>query len=432
MLPPRYEVRFAFDLRVTPPRGGAFEAAVPAPGRPSAYSSLGRTATLGIKDTRRSLPSYHQMASVSVPDRAIPVVHLVDLSDGNDLLFGKANMILSLMREQRRSGTVMPRLAVFSPCTCAQAAVADGFGVDVLEDRPRTLPTRSLPALIRVLRAAGGSIVHTHGYKPNILARAARAMGAPMSGLVSTCHGFIDASLNLRLYNVVDRITGFASDFVAAPDVRMLRAFPSYVRTEFIPNALADLSPPDFARRAASRAKFGWPDDAYVIGKLGRFVPEKGVANFAGAAKMSTIPGAIWAAAGAGELETLLKDPSTPSLRCVGYVDPGQYLDGLDVYVQPSFTEGLALALLEAMRAALPIVATRVGATESAVRHEREGLLVEPDPKAIADAVARLHAEPDLARRLGMAARARFEEQFRISAQHGRYYEIYTRLIRAA
>src|SRR5579863_2636531 len=96
-----------------------------------------RSATRGIKDTRRALPSYHQMASTTVSDRAIRVVHLVDLSDGNDLLFGKANMILSLMREQRRAGTVVPRLAVFSPCTCAEAAQAEGFGVDVLEDRPR-------------------------------------------------------------------------------------------------------------------------------------------------------------------------------------------------------------------------------------------------------------------------------------------------------
>lgn len=84
-----------------------------------------------------------------------------------------------------------------------------------------------------------------------------------------------------------------------------------------------------------------------------------------------------------------------------------------DVFVLPSYFEGLSNAMLEAMAAGLPVVATHVGGLPDAVTSEREGILVEPGhPKQLREALLRLACDPELRESLGRAARhaaARFE-----------------------
>jgi glycosyltransferase involved in cell wall biosynthesis len=364
------------------------------------------------------------MSAVPTPS-PIRVIHLTESSGGIEFMFGKERVIHWLMRAQAESGLVSPALAVFSPTLLAQECRRDGFDVTVLGDRERTLPLSSIAALRSLIDAQDGPVLHTHGYKANIIGRILRVTGARLARLVATCHGFVDTSASLRAYNALDRATAFVSDIVGAPDAGMLRRFPRSARTTFIPNALPDSAGPAPSRDGA-RAQFGFAPAEFVAGMLGRFSVEKGTANFAQAARSCVDRCIVWAAAGNGPLEHLLSASDVPALRCVGYRSPADdYLAAIDVYVQPSFTEGLSLSLLEAMRAGLPIVATDVGATSSAVRHEREALLVRPDPAAIVAAVVRLKGDPDLRERLGDAARARFVADFRIDAMQRRYYSYY-------
>jgi glycosyltransferase involved in cell wall biosynthesis len=73
----------------------------------------------------------------------------------------------------------------------------------------------------------------------------------------------------------------------------------------------------------------------------------------------------------------------------------------------------LPLAVLEAMAAGLPVVATAVGGVPEAITSGRDGVLVAPgDAPALADAVASLVADPARAAALGRAARARVEAEF--------------------
>jgi len=197
-------------------------------------------------------------------------------------------------------------------------------------------------------------------------------------------------------------------------------------RRVFVRNAVAAGPAISAGDRQTARARFGWPQDAFVAGMLGRLSSYKGVLHFAEAAARSE-PGTLWAVAGSGPLQAEIEARCSDALRYVGYVDPAHaFLAAIDVYVQPSLTEAQSMSLLEAMRAGLPIVATRVGATEDAVRHEREALLVEAGaPGQLAAAVRRLQQDTQLRSLLSGNARARFEEAFHVRAQHLRYLNLY-------
>jgi glycosyltransferase involved in cell wall biosynthesis len=89
------------------------------------------------------------------------------------------------------------------------------------------------------------------------------------------------------------------------------------------------------------------------------------------------------------------------------------------VLVQPSIVdrqgrrEGIPVTLMEAMASGLPVVASRLSGLPELIEDGRSGLLVPPgDARALADALARLCAEPELRAALGRGARARVEAEF--------------------
>src|SRR5262249_31160988 len=108
-------------------------------------------------------------------------------------------------------------------------------------------------------------------------------------------------------------------------------------------------------------------------------------------------------------------------------VDVRLPLAAMDVFVLPSDAEGMSNALLEAMAAGRPVVATAVGGTGE-VLEAGSGILVPPrDPQALATAVLRLLADPAGARRLADAARRRVAERFGARAMVARLETLYER-----
>jgi glycosyltransferase involved in cell wall biosynthesis len=101
------------------------------------------------------------------------------------------------------------------------------------------------------------------------------------------------------------------------------------------------------------------------------------------------------------------------SVRLVGAVaneDVPRYLADADVLVVPSSYEGLAIAYVEAMRCGLPVIATTAGGANEVVEHGREGWLVDPgDVAALTGHLELLLRDPDLLRRMSVAARRRGE-----------------------
>jgi glycosyltransferase involved in cell wall biosynthesis len=101
-------------------------------------------------------------------------------------------------------------------------------------------------------------------------------------------------------------------------------------------------------------------------------------------------------------------------------------LPAADLYVQPSRTEGLPLAIMEAMAFGLPIVASRVAGIPEAVLEHHTGLLVEPgDPKALTGALQQLVSSPSDMREMGVAGRRRYEQLFAGEPSVNRMADIY-------
>lgn len=113
--------------------------------------------------------------------------------------------------------------------------------------------------------------------------------------------------------------------------------------------------------------------------------------------------------------------------------DVPNVLAGADIFVLPSVSEGLPLALLEAMFAGLPIVASRVGEIPAVLEHGADGVLVEPgDAAALSQALDRLLDHPLAARRLGVRAARRAAAEYHISRTVARYADLYQHLLTKA
>ncbi len=110
-----------------------------------------------------------------------------------------------------------------------------------------------------------------------------------------------------------------------------------------------------------------------------------------------------------------------------GFVpDAKRYLKAFDLFVLPSVKEGLPYAIMEAMAAGLPIVATRVGGLPDLIRDGESGLLVAPkNPAELAEAIGRLLQDRALGERLGRRAREALRHSFPLDAMLNRTTALY-------
>jgi glycosyltransferase involved in cell wall biosynthesis len=110
--------------------------------------------------------------------------------------------------------------------------------------------------------------------------------------------------------------------------------------------------------------------------------------------------------------------------------DVPELLAAADLLIHPSLEEGFSNAILEAMAAGRPVVATDVGGNREAVSHGRTGWLVPPrDSAAMTAAILRILTDPSGARSMGAAGRARVLEEFQLNRMIDRYEATYQQLV---
>ncbi|MFQ5745717.1 MAG: glycosyltransferase [Gemmatimonadota bacterium] len=275
-------------------------------------------------------------------------------------------------------------------------------------------------------------VVHTHGYRADVLAGgAARRLGIPT---VSTQHGFTGGDWKNRLYQrlQIRAIRRASAVVVVSRPLGTTLAARGVLesRIHLIRNAF-DASARVLEREAARRF-LGLSFDDFVVGWVGRLSPEKDPALLLEAVRrLHDLPDLVASILGGGvdrrALEAGVAGPELAGRVRLHGIVPGaaRLYRAFDAFVLSSRTEGTPIALFEAMAAGVPIVATRVGGVPDVVT-DREALLVPPrDPDALAEALRALHADRGAARERAAAARRRLEEEFGIApwlAAHERLY----------
>jgi sugar transferase (PEP-CTERM/EpsH1 system associated) len=184
---------------------------------------------------------------------------------------------------------------------------------------------------------------------------------------------------------------------------------------------------------SAARRALGLPADCPIAGTVGRLDPVKDQAGLIRAFALATRERpALLVIAGEGpcraELETLTRSLGLEErVRLLGERDDvPTLLQALDCFVLPSLGEGISNAILEAMAAGLPVIATLVGGNGELVQGGVTGTLVEPrDAEALAGALAAYFRDPDLARAHGAAGRLRAEREFSLERMLLGYGDLY-------
>lgn len=345
-----------------------------------------------------------------------------------------------------------------------------GFEVDVLTNEPKFIrdlersgigaidlpciwrpirPVRDtvgLLRLIRFLRSERYDLVHTHTSKAGFVGRlAARIARVPC--VVHTAHGFsfheTSSRWALAVFSRLERLAARWCDCIItvsefhrcwaialgiAKGAKIVAVTNGIPRARVVPTRSRD----------EMRHLLGVGADEFVVATIGRLEPQKGLEDL-----LDAVPRIVAeigrpvrvVVAGDGSLGEELRARVAARGICknvdfLGFrKDVGDVLVAADVVVLPSLREGLSIALLEAMAAGKPIVASDIGSNRE-VACEASAILVPTEaPDALAGAILALAADPERARRLGQRALARFEAEYTEDAMLAGYRTVYEGLL---
>lgn len=304
--------------------------------------------------------------------------------------------------------------------------VNKGIPCDLLDIESQAFPARWL-SLFNYFRRHRPRAVHVHhmGLLINVLP-AAYLSGC--KNVVVTEHSMLYLLRHPRLRRLLPLLASGVAKVVCVSE--RLRDFligqrvsPAKATTIYNGIDTVKFSPKDGARSGI-----------LTIGSVGRLVEEKDYENLLHALALLKGNGLrfesyiVGEGPLSGELRELKEklDLSAHVHFLGGREDIPELLRSFDIYVLSSKSEGLPIALLEAMAIGLPIVATDVGGVGEVIRHDGNGLLVESgDPRALAEAIERLAGDRVLRARLGEAALSDARARYSIAAT----VEQYTRVL---
>ena len=325
--------------------------------------------------------------------------------------------------------------------------IADGVAVTRLPFVRPVVPltdTRALVLTRRLIATSRPSLVHTHMAKAGMIGRVAALSVRPRPPTIHTYHGHVlqgyFGRVQQRAFLEIERVLAKRSDALIAvsPEIRdelldlgVGRASQYHVipvGIELAPYLAATAN--GHRLRTAMRVSRATP----VIAIVGRLVPIKDHETLFQA--LQQLDGVYLAVIGDGELRSRLEQRVAQlgiaeRTRFLGWThELAPMLADADVVVLTSRNEGTPLALIEAMAAARPVVATNVGGVPQVVQDGQSGLLCSPgDVNSIAAAISTLLVQRELADRLGSEGRRRVLGRFGIPAMITAHAELYADMI---
>ncbi len=301
---------------------------------------------------------------------------------------------------------------------------------------------RTVRPLSTLLASIRPHIVHCHsidGYAGAYAILASRLIGVPVVlGTIHTAGGHARRRLPDRLFGrLVDSLTHSAilvAEYCRHPVLR--DRYLASDKLTVIHNGVP--LPPLSALQAGASWRKQANNRSIIVGTAGAMIPRKGFDTFVSA-------GALLRGRGQMRFVILGDGPEKANLLAqtfaLGLSDivsfPGWQesvlpeLLGMDIFVLPSLNEAGPVVVLEAMACGIPVVASRVGGIPEYVVDGQTGLLVPPrDPRALADAIWALVANPDVRFRMGQAGRARVGAHFNSQQMVERTRCLYRELLR--
>ena len=284
-------------------------------------------------------------------------------------------------------------------------------------------------------------IVHAHNFVPNYYAAVALLGASHLPTLVGTCHDMGNRLSNRKL-RWMYRLSLLRTARVAMVGQQVHERYiaSGLVRAESVEIVMNGIPVQHFngsaERREAARRALGLARDLLVIGCVGRLVQLKNQQLMIECmpAMLRLHPRLRLVIVGDGPLESALRARAL-TLGVAAHVDflgqrsdVADLLPAVDIFVLPSLTEGLSIALLEACATGLAVVATNVGGNPEIIRDGQTGLLIPVDDQdALHNALHSLLADPALRARLGAGASAWVESNASIEAVCSTYNRFYFR-----
>ena len=365
------------------------------------------------------------------------ILHIID-SGG---LYGAEVMLLQLMREQQVLGH-NPVLASIGGRGIAEKAIeAEAKRLDLrfqtfrMANGPNFLGALDI---LRFARTINAELLHSHGYKSNILfgLLPSRIRRLPM---VSTVHGWTSGGrlTKMAVYEWLDKISLRRVDQVVMvnPLMQQLPALQRLQHTAVIENGIG--APVERAAVLNSDI-IKFIHQRTTIVAVGRFSPEKGFGSLLDAVAQLVREGhdVQLLLLGEGGLRQKLIDQASALQLSERVLMPGhvaqvnEYLPLCAVFAMPSLTEGLPIALLEAMHAGVAVVASEVGGIPDVLDYGKAGILVPPaDTKSLTSALRRLLTDPERAEASVAMAKTRVTEKYSSRAMAEKYVNLYQQLI---
>lgn len=355
-------------------------------------------------------------------------------------LYGADKVVLSLNRALVRQGIRSRLLTInnyrMSSQPLHEAALTYGDSATLLPCNGR-LDWRTVKAIADEIRSNNATILHVHDYKSAIYGWLASRL-RPVS-LVATQHGWIENSRSLRLYTQLELLLLKRFDALAVVSAqqveRLLRSGVRSERIHQVDNGIdIRVAEPDYRERF--REEFSLPADAFVFGTVGRLSPEKNLAmlldTFALVSRLR--PHAYLCIVGDGELREPLQAQAEASGLRERVIFTGPRSDmpriyaGIDCLVLPSLSEGMPLVVLEAMAAAIPVIASAVGDVPRLLLNTDHGRLVPAgDAEALRIELLGAAAHPH---RRDVRAREQVLRHHSTAAMADRYLDVYESLLR--
>lgn len=319
---------------------------------------------------------------------------------------------------------------------------ASQLGIDLVELHvDHAFDPRAIFRLREILRDNKIDLLCSHGYKANVLGRLATWInGIPQ---IAISRGWTGENRKIKMYEALDKFFLRLNNHVVAVShgqkEKILRLGIRQRSLSVIHNAI-DLgsSKDDSNCERKIRADLGIPDDAMFVASAGRLSPEK---NYAGMIEVanrvcSQRDDVYFAVFGEGFLRTDLET----KIRTLGleghFLLPGfsknmqQVYREIDVFMLPSFTEGLPNVALEAFAAKKPVVATAVGGTPEVVQHGVSGYLTSPDDiSGMAQHLIVLTSDADLRNNMGENGYKHISKHFSYAEQTKKYMRLYEQMV---